>query len=173
MRQTLTRLQPRGYTSLMLNFQVSLKIQLRKWLGQRYRNLGPFPSLVIFVVSVQASQDQQNSSVKYFGCMESSHFERGCARKQSLYCHLSQSLHVCIYVRKLLMVTIFERRKKPRTPQTLQLRLFLLIIKAWISTKNCKIQNDVHVKESIKTHCIKLHCYDLLQPLLKYATNYQ
>ena len=35
-----------------LNFQVCLKIQLQKWVGQRHQNSGPFPSLVIFVGTV-------------------------------------------------------------------------------------------------------------------------
>ena len=37
-------------TATCLNFQVCLKIQLRKWVGQRYRNLSTFHSSVIFVV---------------------------------------------------------------------------------------------------------------------------
>ena len=40
-----------------LNFQVCLKIQLWKWMGQRHRNSGLFPGSVIFVIGFLHLQD--------------------------------------------------------------------------------------------------------------------
>ena len=39
-------------TSLMFKLSRLFKFQLRKWVGQRHRNSGPFPSSVIFVVNI-------------------------------------------------------------------------------------------------------------------------
>ena len=56
------------------NFQIFLKIQLWKWVGQRHRNSDPFSSSAIFVVSFLHLQDLLKVIYNGFYSFSISHF---------------------------------------------------------------------------------------------------